>query len=380
MRIPQVQSGRVWRVLWPVALLAVLLAGGARLSSRAADEEWRVAQPPYAFEAVRDRVSHPDYRVEWWRYHGRLTAKDGRTFGYQLKFIRVGVNFKPENPSRWAVRDLYLTQLAVTDVNGQQFRHAERINRAGVSWAGAEAERFYLWNEDWDATENATGEQVLRALADDCGLELTLASGGEPISHGADGVVQKGVLPVNATHFYSQTRLPTRGAITFNQQQFEVSGTSWLDHEFGTTFLENGQRGWDQLALQLDDGTDLLLYQSRNDDSPHGLESFATLTADSGNTTLAAEEFTLTPLTQWNSPASGAQYPVMWRAQSPGQNLDLTIRAVVAEQELRAGETTGLTVWSGLVEVSGTRQGRAVRGWGWLEMTGYAGGEMLLAN
>ena len=37
-----------------------------------------------------DHASHPDYRIEWWYYTGNLDATDGRRFGYQLTFFRVG--------------------------------------------------------------------------------------------------------------------------------------------------------------------------------------------------------------------------------------------------------------------------------------------------
>ena len=36
-----------------------------------------------------------------------------------------------------------------------------------------------------------------------------------------------------------------------------------MDHEFGTSFLEREQQGWDWLSLQFDDGRELMLYQLR---------------------------------------------------------------------------------------------------------------------
>src|SRR5690349_2279703 len=71
-----------------------------------AENEWKPALPGYHFEFARDHASHPEYKIEWWYYTGNLTADDGHRFGYQLTFFRVGVDFKPVNPSRWAVRDL----------------------------------------------------------------------------------------------------------------------------------------------------------------------------------------------------------------------------------------------------------------------------------
>jgi predicted secreted hydrolase len=63
--------------------------------------------------------------------------------------------------------------------------------------------------------------------------------------------------------------MPTRGTIVVDQQPYEVSGGDSMDHEFGTSFLEAGQIGWDWLSIQLDDGRDLMLYQFRRQDGSH---------------------------------------------------------------------------------------------------------------
>ena len=34
---------------------------------------------------------YPDYKIEWWYYTGNLASNDGKRFGYQLTFFRVGV-------------------------------------------------------------------------------------------------------------------------------------------------------------------------------------------------------------------------------------------------------------------------------------------------
>ena len=59
---------------------------------------------------------------------------------------------------------------------------------------------------------------------------------------------------------------------------------------------------------------------------------------------------------------------------------ELDVRAAFPAQELTTPESAGLDYWEGAVEVRGTARGTAVRGRGYLEMTGYAGaalGEIL---
>ena len=141
--------------------LALLVALAWLLpSTPRADGVWKQATPGRAFAFPADHASHPDYRVEWWYYTGNLDARDGRRFGYQLTFFRVGVDPHPAVRSRWAVRDLFMAHFAITDVNGKTFRFAERLNRAGPGWAGADVDRYRVWNEGWSASR--TGKSVAR--------------------------------------------------------------------------------------------------------------------------------------------------------------------------------------------------------------------------
>jgi len=150
-----------------------------------------------------------------------------------------------------------------------------------------------------------------------------------------------------------------------------------MDHEFGTSFLEPGQVGWDWFAIQLEDGADLMLFQMRRADGRADPHSSGTLADDTGRTWhLGAGDVALRPGRAWTSPASGASYPVSWTLSVPGQGLALEVRAAVDAQELRTDHSTGVTYWEGAVEVRGTRNGRPARGRGYLEMTGYTGRPM----
>ena len=129
---------------------------------------WTQAEPGYAFEFPRDHASHPSYRVEWWYYTGNLKTREGRRFGYQLTFFRVGIDMEPSNPSTWAVRDLHMAHLALTDLGrNRSSRGPSVFNRDGVGWAGAATDRFDVWNEGWRASlaDDGVGH-VLRAHDD----------------------------------------------------------------------------------------------------------------------------------------------------------------------------------------------------------------------
>lgn len=356
-------------------LAAALVAVTTGAAAYAQPPQWQEARAGYTFAFPRDHAAHPEFRIEWWYYTGNLDAEDGRRFGYQVTFFRVGVDPAPANPSRWAVRDLYMTHVAVSDPAGGRYRYAERLNRGGPGIAGAATDRYHVWNDDWTASLDAGGRHVVRLLENGLGVDLVLDEGRPPTLNGRDGISQKGAQDGNASHYYSLTRMPTRGTITIDGEVVRVTGQSWMDREFGTSFLEPDQQGWDWFALQLADGSDLMIYQLRRADGSRDRHSSGTLTrADGRVVTLSSTDFTLTPTgPTFRSAKSGASYPIAWRIEIPAEQVALDVTTPLADQELNTAESTGVTYWEGLVDVTGSLRGRAVTGRGYLEMTGYAG-------
>jgi predicted secreted hydrolase len=170
--------------------------------------------------------------------------------------------------------------------------------------------------------------------------------------------------------------MPTRGKVWTGDRVSEVTGTSWMDHEFGTSFLEPGTVGWDWFSAQLSDGSELMLFQLRGKAS-EGSSAGTLIHPDGRVVSLTAKDFKLTPGSTWKSP-SGAEYPVRWRIEIPGQGIVLSSRALLSDQEFTADATPGLGYWEGTVDYAGEIQGKSVTGQGYLEMTGYSGRAMSL--
>ncbi len=339
-----------------------------------ADSLWKFATPDRPVTLPADHVSHPDYKIEWWYYTGNVDAVNGRRFGYQLTFFRVGVDPAPENPSRWAVRDLYLAHFAVSDLSAGRFHVFDRLQRAGAGWAGAATDRYAVWNGAWRAEAQADGSHHVQARDGAVSIDLVLRGTDRSVMHGRRGYSQKGRDPSNASHYYSLPRLDTRGVITTDGRRVEVTGASWMDHEFGTSMLEPDQLGWDWFALQLADGRDIMLYQMRRRGGGRDRFSSGSIVARDGTVTaLGADDYTLDPIETWQSPTTGARYPVRWRVAIPSQRLSLEVRAAMNQQELHTPASTGVTYWEGAVDVTGQSAGAAASGRGYMELTGYSG-------
>ena len=76
------------------------------------------------------------------------------------------------------------------------------------------------------------------------------------------------------------------------------------------------------------------------------------------------------PIAFWKSNANGAKYPIGWRVTLPGRQTEFVVQAVLDDQELALGP---ITYWEGAIDANGKQGGRAIRGRGYLELTGYAG-------
>ena len=205
-------------------------------------------------------------------------------------------------------------------------------------------------------------------------LELRLTPQKPPTTHGNNGLSQKGAAEGNASYYYSFTNLLTEGQLTIDGETYEVNGTSWMDHEFSTSFLEPGQLGWDWFAIQLDNNTELMLYRMRRDDGssdPYSSGSF--IKRNGERIALTASDFTLTPYQQWTSPETAGKYPVAWNLQIPKLDCVLKLQSAFEDQEMRTSDTTGITYWEGAIGVEGELQNEPVMGKGYLELTGYVG-------
>lgn len=330
----------------------------------------------YRYEFPKDHGSHPSYQTEWWYYTGHLRSKSGRSFGFELTFFRRGV--PPEDiktlPSKWSLHHIYLAHFAVTDITGKRFHFSEKLSREGLGKAGAHESRLRVWIDDWraEAATDSAGAHTLVARDETHALALSLQPAKPPVTHGPAGISRKGKDVGQASHYYSFTRLSTTGNLTIDGESFEVTGTSWMDHEFGSTDLGSDQVGWDWFSIQLEDNTELMLYRMRLKDGSTDLASSGTaVSADGRPQHLEVSDFQIESTGTWTSTESKATYPAKWRLKFPSLDLVLDVVPLVADQELRTSRSTMVSYWEGAVAVTGTKQGRPVKGRGYVELTGY---------
>ncbi|KAA3644766.1 MAG: carotenoid 1,2-hydratase [Chloroflexi bacterium] len=336
-------------------------------------EGFQRADGPQTLIFPDDFGPHPEYLTEWWYYTGNLQTDSGRPFGYQLTFFRRALAPPDETTERvsdWASDQIYFAHFAISDIDADQHYSFERFTRGAAGLAGAQAEPYEVWLDEWRVEQIGEDHYSLFATQDGISIDLTFTDEKGPVLQGIEGYSQKGPEAGNASYYYSQTRLVSSGTIEIDGEVHEVAGLSWKDHEYSTSVLSDGLVGWDWFSIQLSDGSDLMVYQLRYADGRIGEFSSGTLIAPDGSTTpLSIDDFELEVNDTWLSPHSEAEYPSAWTLSIPSVNLTLNVTPRMADQEM----LVSFIYWEGAISVNGNYNGLEVTGNGYVELTGYAG-------
>ncbi|MBF0262031.1 MAG: carotenoid 1,2-hydratase, partial [Magnetococcales bacterium] len=348
----------------------------AALGDSSRDAGFQKATTPRPFNFPQDHGPHPEFRQEWWYVTGNLATTDGkRHFGYQWTLFRIGLQPDPPAPdaSAWRTNGLYLGHLALSDIESGRFHHFQRLIRPALGMAGAEAEPFRVWLEDWSLAM-VGGSQTqpnfkLVAAQEGIALDLKLDALKPVVLQGEQGLSRKSAEHDAASYYFSLTRLKTRGEIQVNGERHRVEGSSWFDREWSSSALTPEQAGWDWFALQLDDGRELMFYRMRlKNGQDDGASQGILIEADGRTVRLEQSQWRQREIGQWTSPKTGNRYPAGWEIELPDQGLRLEVIPRLADQELA---NAALHYWEGAVTVQGRSNGMALGGVGYVELTGY---------
>ena len=335
---------------------------------------WTDAAPGYEWSFPRDHWGHDGYKTEWWYFTGHL----GERFAYQFTIFKIGLSAS-ESASQWSTRTMLMGHAAITDLTTGEHRFAEILQRTTPFLAGfgVAPDPRIAWSRaapgtDGEWTLTLDGDAFAFAMTDTrqkFGMQLATSLAKPLIFEGAQGVSVKGSGEHAASLYYSQTRLKTRGTVTFDGKTYDVTGESWMDKEFGSSLLGKAQVGWDWFSLQLDDQRELMLYLLRKPDGTTDFASGTLVAADGSVRYLGRDEFGVSSDGAWKSPASGAAYPAHWRVTVPSAGITIDVTPLAPSQENVSTLVPKMYYWEGAVRVSGSVAGR-----GFVELTGYGQG------
>ncbi|PPQ40326.1 Predicted secreted hydrolase [Rhodoblastus acidophilus] len=346
------------------ALAFVLLAlgspaaaqGFAGLGGEAAGFEQVVPGKPLVFP--QDFGAHPTFRTEWWYLTANLTDETGAPYGVQWTLFRQA-GTPGEERSGWANQNVWMGHAAVTTATDHVF--AETFARGGVGQAGALAQPFHAWIDDWSFSSEGDGlaRAKISASGDAFRYAFDLAADG-PLAPQGDGGFSLKSDEGGASYYFSQPFYKISGVVTLRGKEVKLKGLAWMDREWSSQPLGKTQKGWDWFSLHLASGEKVMLFRLR-DETGRDFQAGTWISAGGAPQKLDRDDIVLTPLAQ--NEIAGRTLPARWRVQVKSRGLDVETKPVNPASFM----ATSFPYWEGPIAFDGSQRGE-----GYLEMTGYA--------
>jgi predicted secreted hydrolase len=339
-------------------------------------DQFRNAEPGYVFEFPRDHGSHPEYSIEWWYFTGHLfEATDGTRFGFQATFFRTATaqedyQLAAQTPY-FGASQFYMAHMGILNTETGEYLTQDRFNRNGWD-AYAKVGEMDVRNGNWHLKMVDTDEEILELKGSVHGryaFDLVLTPLKDKVLFGENGISMKG--EDSASLYITFPRLDVKGTLYRDGETVKVGGQAWMDHEISSSQLSDTQEGWDWTQIQLDDGSEIMMYILREEGGD--ITPYSTLTWIAQDGTLHAmkpDRFSWVGQRTWTSPVSGATYPVdyLLTFEHPleGQ-VTLNIRPLQDNQEFQTS-VPDLQYYEASCDVyrDGVKVGKA-----FVELTGY---------
>ncbi|SDM35620.1 Por secretion system C-terminal sorting domain-containing protein [Catalinimonas alkaloidigena] len=329
-----------------------------------AGQAWKTY--PYAPENSRisfpqDEGAHLDEPIEWWYTMGHLVGdSSGTRYSFMLTYFDYEVygfdGFRILNLSNDDAGEFYQETLPI---NFTELAEDSLYIKAAV---------FSGKTETWTHKTAADGrmipfEYVLKAYSKKGALDLAFVAEKPPLILADSGFFHQGA--ASYTYYYSQTTNRVTGTLTINGVQETVTGTSWIDRQYGS-FDPNKGENYEWFSVQLSNGMDLNIFNifTKENTTPDTL-TYKTLAAyvDTAHQYTTAD-YQLERLAFAYTPDSTRCYSQRWRLTSPVNQVDLLIEAEHPNSEV----ALPFRFYEGATRVSGTVNGVAVTGYGFAEL------------
>jgi len=369
---------------WPITRAASTASG---LPPPVPPSEYQVHLP-------KDQYRHVEAPTEWWWHIGTLKAGD-RTFGFEIN----AAGYPGYGDEKFA-----FTQVMLSDVHNKKHYQESTVYRPLP--APAPNVDFNTWAESdptkaWkvglgdstppsyvamnapqaDPTKNMRVAAHLFDQGTDIDFQLNLSQQGKPFMVFGTGLRGDPENPDHKNYYYSLTRLEVSGTIKIGAESFDVTGMTWMDHEYGYFGSPGDPVKWILQNAQLDNGWHLMNFVSLAGDKPRptvGTKMWSNMTLQDpqGNMYYLDESQQLASMTPtgrtWTSPWSDNEYFLEYLVEIIPWKVTLTVTSLMDAQEfpshaLVGGKIVQSGIYEGVAAASGTFQGQQVSGTAWNE-------------
>ena len=299
-------------------------------------------QPPAFVHLPADQAAHPSADSEWWYTVGHLYSH-GHEYGYEVELVNDGK-----------------VQLSVTDVTGGQYYTRSFDYEDGQYSISSQTLDVSMPSA---ALSGPMNDMHLTATLPHATLDLHLSAKGPALYNNGNGV-----FPFLGTYsyYYSLPDLRTTGTLTVDGRPSQVTGSSWLDRQWGSSWDWTVPQRWTWMAVQLPDGEYINAWDmvTAQDD-----QAWATVLHRDGSQSVVTVRPLADSATDFGtSPTTGQRYAGRWTLEIPALKTRLTVKATPTLQEVDGPQQLGPN--EAASTVTGRYRGEQVTGRAYVEQFG----------
>jgi predicted secreted hydrolase len=308
-----------------------------------------------------DEGWHEGEPIEWWYTAGHLT---GDVTGNEYSFMVSYFYYPLYGYDGFRIFNL-------SHENTGAFYHDTSpliYNELGTDSLNIHATIYPDILEYWQNRTDGTGhmipfEYTLSVSSEEEALNLDFISLKPPLILGDSGLFNQGAS--SYTYYFSLTKNNVTGTISVNGINEPVTGTSWIDRQFGS-FNPLTEENYEWFSIQLSNEMDINLWNifSRSREvPPTSAYRIMSIYVDEG-TQLTTADFEIERLSFHYMSDSSRCYAQEWRLTSPQNDLDLVISTRQQNNEVQLP----FRFFEGSTSINGTVNGMPVTGMGFAEL------------
>ena len=336
------------------------------LCLQANSQEWK--SYPYHPEGSRigfpgDEGFHPGESTEWWYINGHITGEstgDYYTFmiSYFYEPIYIFDGFRIFNLCNETTREFYDETLPC------DYESIAEDSLNIIATVGYPTTHYEEWVTQTDSGGTMKPFQYhIAAISENGAIDINCNTVKRPLIIADSGFLYQG--RSGYTYYYSQSMMEISGSITFNSTTENISGFGWLDRQFGS-FNPNEGEEYEWFCIQLDNGTDLNIWNIFTDDNKIPDTSTYRICSIyiNDSSSFTTSEFNIERLEFAFANDSARCYSQKWHLLADTFDIDLVISAQNSDNEVELP----FRFFEGSIDINGTMQGAATQGKGFTEL------------
>lgn len=302
---------------------------------------------------------------EWWYFNGNLTDRDGKQYSFMNTLFRVAIPFHNTRVlSRIPKNNFYVYHSIVTDIDQNKFfPNIDYLVRVtGDSFKKERLDVCYSPVVRGKDFKHYCIQQVNKNhyVVKGKDIDLRLTSKKPPLLENQIGYVNFFNRP---TFYYSLTDLETEGTIVVDGKIIEVTGKSWMDHQWSDVF-DITKDSWNWFSVQLENHTEIVCYEYVH----RGQSAYLATIIYPDATQKSFSQIIIKPLDRkWKSPKTKAVYDLAWEIEIPEANIKLVVESKVENHEMNF---LNVNYWESPTKIEALVSGSKVKGCGYMELAG----------